>query len=138
MDSSQFAFYRKRLGLTQKELSQLLVTSIKTVHSYEQGWRNIPENIERQIYFLLSREKSIDETPQCWLIKRCPPDRKEKCPAWKFNAGHLCWFINGTICEGLAQKTWKEKIKVCKECEVFKPVLNQRSIRSDHKTVRKG
>jgi hypothetical protein len=124
MDSNQFAFYRKCLGVTQKKLSQLLVTSIKTIHSYEQGWRNIPENIERQIYFLLSREKSIEETRKCWLVKRCPPEIKDKCPAWKFKAGQLCWFVNGTICEGKVHKNWKEKILICQECEMFGPILN--------------
>jgi DNA-binding XRE family transcriptional regulator len=124
MDSAKFVFYRKRLGLTQKELSQLLVISIKAVHSYEQGWRNIPENIERQIYFLLSREKAVDNNNKCWRIKCCPPDRREKCPAWEFNSGHLCWFINGTICEGVAHKNWKEKFKICEKCQVFKSVLS--------------
>ena len=59
MEIEKFVSYRKRLGLTQKELAQLLVTSLKAIHSYEQGWRNIPDNVERQLLFLISgREKS--------------------------------------------------------------------------------
>jgi len=125
MDSEKFVFYRKQLGLTQKELAQLLAISIKTVHSYEQGWRNIPENIEKQFFFLISRQTPPTLNSQlCWVIKRCPPERKKQCPAWKYKTGHLCWLINGTICEGLVHKNWSEKIQICKNCEVFKPILD--------------
>ena len=125
MERKRFIFYRKRLGLTQKELAQLLVTSIKAIHSYEQGWRRIPDNVERQLLFLISgREKSASESKPCWTIKKCPPDRKKQCPAWKFKAGQLCWFISGTICEGLVHKNWDEKIQICKACKVFKPILD--------------
>jgi len=27
--------------------------------------------------------------------------------------------VNGTICEGKPQKNWKEKMKICRECEVI-------------------
>lgn len=123
MDSEKFAYYRKRLGLTQKELAQLLVTSVKAIHSYEQGWRNIPDSVERQIFFLISGRNK--PTPQpCWTVKKCPPERKKQCPAWKYKSGHFCWFINGTICEGSVQKNWKEKIQICQTCEIFKPILD--------------
>lgn len=125
MDSEKFVFYRKKLGLTQKELSQLLLTSIKAIHSYEQGWRNIPENIERQIYFLISGQKTGQGNIRpCWVQRSCPPERKKQCPAWKFKTGHLCWFITGTLCEGLVHPNWTEKMKHCRNCEIFKPVLD--------------
>jgi DNA-binding XRE family transcriptional regulator len=123
MEKKRFVFYRKHLGLTQKELAQMLATSIKAVHSYEQGWRKIPENVERQLLFLILTQKPPTLSSQnCWVVKKCPPDRKKNCPAWKFKAGHLCWFINGTICEGVVHKNWSEKIQICKECKIFKPI----------------
>lgn len=124
MESEKFIFYRKQLGLTQKELAQLLMTSVKTVHSYEQGWRNIPDNMERQLFFLISGQKNLASSSKpCWTIKKCPPERKKQCPAWKYKAGHYCWFVNGTICEGEVQKNWSDKIDICKTCPVFKPIL---------------
>jgi hypothetical protein len=33
--------------------------------------------------------------------------------------GHLCWFINGTICHGKVQESWSKKMTVCRKCEVF-------------------
>jgi len=120
MDKKEFSKYRKLLNKTQKEMAQLLGTSIKAVHSYEQGWRSIPVHVERQIYFLMSNRRDTSKKRQaCWTIKKCPPKQKKQCPAWEFKAGKLCWFINGTICNGVVHKNWKEKIKICRSCEVL-------------------
>jgi hypothetical protein len=121
MDSKEFKSIRLKLKKTQNELAFLLGTSLKTVRSYEQGWRNIPTHAERQIYFLLSRKLTSEQDRKpCWVIKDCPPHFKKQCPAWEFSAGNLCWFINGTICEGIVHKDWQQKIKVCRSCEVWK------------------
>jgi hypothetical protein len=120
MDSEQFKAYRKRLEKTQQQMAQLLGTSLKAIHSYEQGWRNIPPAVERQIYFLLSRKSDspISKKP-CWQITKCPNERKKQCPAWEFKSGNLCWLINGTVCNGSTKKTWKEKMEICRSCEVL-------------------
>lgn len=125
MDKQNFLLARKKLGKTQKQLAELLGLSIKAIQGYEQGWRFVPPHVERQVFFLLSRQRQkSNESPQpCWKIKKCPPERKEKCPAWEFQAGELCWFINGTICECKSHKTWKEKMTICRECVVLTPFL---------------
>ncbi|RLF57784.1 MAG: transcriptional regulator [Thermoplasmata archaeon] len=125
MDRTEFSQARKIMNRTQRQMATLLGTSIKAIHSYEQGWRSIPVHVERQIYFLLSRMRDQKGGKSCWVAKRCPPERKIRCPAWEFRSGNLCWFINGTICEGVAQSTWKEKMKICRSCEVFAPLLLQ-------------
>jgi len=56
MDSAEFSILRRKLNKTQKEIALLLGISIKAVKSYEQGWRNVPPHIERQLYFLISRK----------------------------------------------------------------------------------
>ncbi|MCK5723736.1 MAG: transcriptional regulator, partial [Gammaproteobacteria bacterium] len=38
MNSKEFVAIRKRLNKTQKQMAQLLGSSIKAIHSYEQGW----------------------------------------------------------------------------------------------------
>lgn len=124
MHSKEFSYFRKKMNKTQKQMAQLLGTSIKAIHSYEQGWRLIPPHAERQMFFLLSNIKGIKKGQKsCWTIKKCPAKLKKQCPAWEFKAGKLCWFINGTICEGTAQKTWKEKMKICRSCDVFISLL---------------
>ena len=124
MDSKEFLSFRKRLNKTQKQMAQLLGTSIKTVHSYEQGWRTVPAHVARQLFFLVLQRRGNDrKIKPCWIIKRCPPKRKKQCPAWEFKAGNLCWFINGTICDDVVQKDWYEKMKICRSCEVLLPLL---------------
>ena len=88
------------------------------------GDRRVPAHVERQLFFLLSRNRgSGRDMKPCWVIKKCPKERKERCPAWEFQAGKLCWFINGTLCECKAQKNWKEKMNICRSCEVLRPLL---------------
>jgi len=124
MDDKEFLRARKILEKTQKQLAELLGASIKAVHSYEQGWRTVPAHVERQVFFLLARKGvPSSNSKACWTVKKCPRKRKMQCPAWEFQAGKLCWFINGTICCGDACKDWAEKMKCCRSCEVFKSFL---------------
>ena len=120
MESKEFKSFRKRMNKTQRQMAQLLGTSIKAIQSYEQGWREIPVHIQRQIFFLISmmQENRKDRKP-CWVIKKCPPEIKTQCPAWEFKSGTLCWFVNGTICCGDECKDWKDKMKCCRSCEVL-------------------
>jgi len=100
MDNKEFVHFRKKLNKTQKQMAQLLGTSLKAVHSYEQGWRSIPPSAERHMFFLVSRiAENRKRKKPCWIIKKCSRDQRKQCPAWEFKAGDLCWFINGTICE---------------------------------------
>ena len=122
MDKEEFRKSRKKLAKTQKQLAELLGMSLKTIHSYEQGWRSIPTHIERQLYFLLihqrNRNKSL--TP-CWEMKQC--DLKEQCPAWEFQSGHLCWFLCGTLCECTQDSSSRDKLNICRSCNIFTSLL---------------
>jgi len=125
LDKEEFSYFRKKLNKTQKQMAELLGTSLKAVHSYEQGWRKVPTHVERQVLFLASRVRGNDKGQKpCWRLKKCPPGIKKQCPAWEFDAGRLCWFISGTICEGEVKENWKEKMKICRSCEVFAPVMS--------------
>lgn len=124
MEIAEFKNIRKKLKKTQKQMAQLLGTSIKAIHSYEQGWRTIPVHAERHILFLITRmSENLKNQKPCWTAMKCPAKRKKQCPAWEFKVGKLCWFINGTICEGEIQKNWKEKMKICRSCEVLNSML---------------
>ncbi len=123
MNRIEFSNVRARLGKTQTQMAVLLRTSPKAVQSYEQGWRSIPAHAERQLLFLLSMKQNRRGQKACWITKKCSAERRMNCPAWEFNAGRLCWFINGTICEGKAQRDWKAKMKICRSCEVMTPLF---------------
>ncbi len=126
MKRKEFAEIRRHLDKTQNQMAQILGVSSKAVQSFEQGWRNIPVHIERQLLLILAlKHRASKKGKPCWLMRPCPSDKRQDCPAWQFDAGHLCWFINGTICEGLPQGSWKKKIKICKKCEVYQSILPQ-------------
>lgn len=122
VESTEFISIRKKLTKTQKELAELLGSSLKAVSSYEQGWRTIPGHVERQLLFLFSKKVRLKDQ-NCWDIIKCPPEKKENCPAWEFDSGNRCWFINGTICGQQPQKNWQEKISICRRCRVLKRLL---------------
>jgi len=125
MDSKEFIQIRHYLGKTQVQLARLLSVSPKAVQSFEQGWRNIPIHTERHLLFLLSLKRSTGESKRmCWTIRKCPMETRRDCPAWEFKVGHLCWFINGTICQGVLQQNWQKKMKLCRQCDVFKSILS--------------
>ncbi|PID72219.1 MAG: transcriptional regulator [Desulfobulbus propionicus] len=125
MDRELFSQFRARMGKTQKQLAALLGVSLKAVQSYEQGWRPIPAHIERQLYFFLVNQRKSEPAKRkdCWTQKKCTC--KKACPAWEFQAGHLCWFLSGTLCDCTAEKSWKEKISICRDCSILNNLIQE-------------
>jgi DNA-binding transcriptional regulator YiaG len=125
MDRNEFAAIRRYLGKTQSQMAQLLGTSLKAMQSFEQGWRKVPVHIERQLLFIASRKLSASEgkKQRCWTARSCPKETRANCPAWEFQLGHLCWFINGTVCHGEVQESWQKKMKTCRKCDVFNSMV---------------
>jgi DNA-binding XRE family transcriptional regulator len=125
MNKNGFSKIRHHLGKTQRQVAQLLGISTKAIQSFEQGWRRIPPHVERQALFLLAMKASRggEGIPRCWDVKECSAETREGCPAWEFQCGHLCWFINGTVCRGGIEKNWGKKMKICSKCEVFRSAL---------------
>ena len=129
MEKDELIRIRKKLHKTQKQLAAILGISIRTIRSYEQGTRSIPSYIERQLFFILSQKHETLATGRlCWEVKNCPMERRERCPAWEFHCGTLCWFINGTICECSAKEKWQDKMEVCLQCEVLRSILKEAEI----------
>jgi DNA-binding XRE family transcriptional regulator len=124
MEKEQFSEIRRHLGKTQLQMAQLLGISLKAIQSFDQGWRKITVHIERQVLFLLAQKNlPHKKNSPCWVIRKCPTETKQNCPAWEFHVGHLCWFINGTICQGQVQESWEKKMKLCRQCEMFRNML---------------
>lgn len=126
MKKEDFTKVRKTLNKTQKEMAALLGVSKKTVESYEQGLRNIPDNVRRLLYFLLFKlkMKKLDNATLCWDEKKCPEHARENCVAWLAKEGFFCWFITGKVCE--AQRLLGEKaVPSCFQCDFFKDNLDK-------------
>jgi DNA-binding XRE family transcriptional regulator len=124
MENRGFAQIRHYLGKTQPQLADLLCLSTKAIQSFEQGWRQIPIQAERQLLFLLYLKRSIyEDISKCWEIRKCPREWRDNCSVWEFQAGHICWFINGTFCQGKCQDSWEKKMRICWQCEVLKSMV---------------
>ena len=124
MGKNEFSTARQYLGKTQSQMAQLLGVSLKAIQSFEQGWRNIPVHIERQVLFLLASNKSPPMKGRpCWVIRKCLMEIRQNCPAWEFQVGNLCWFINGTNCQGRTQESWQKKMKICRQCKGFQTMV---------------
>ena len=65
MDSGEFSALRRRMQKTQKEMAQLLGVSLRSVQSFEQGWRKVPVHIERQMLFLQAMKKGTKNLLPC-------------------------------------------------------------------------
>jgi Helix-turn-helix len=127
MDAADFSQVRRQLGKTQAQMARLLGVSAKAVQSFEQGWRNIPAHVERHLLFLLCLKRlSLEGGVPCWDQRGCTPDMRRHCMAWETGAGHLCWFVNGTVCQGSVQDSWEEKMQLCRQCEVFRSLVATR------------
>ncbi len=101
MTRDEFSSIRSQLEKTQYQMAQLLGTSLKAVQSFEQGWRNIPVHIERQVLYLFVLKKLRRKKGRpCWMVRRCPVGTKRRCPAWEFQVGHFCCLLMGRSVTG--------------------------------------
>lgn len=99
MNSEFIKKARARMGMTQKALATALRLSPKAIQSYEQGWRAVPEPIAAHLLTLLAvcGGGGRPEIP-CWVVTRCPPERRRGCPARATTRGAFCWMVSGTAC----------------------------------------
>jgi DNA-binding transcriptional regulator YiaG len=132
VDRKEFTAIRRYLGKTQNQMAQLLGTSLKAMQSFEQGWRKVPVHIERQLLFMVAQKFSASKgkKQKCWTVQSCSKQNRANCPAWEFQLGHLCWFINGTVCHGQVQESWHKKMKTCRKCDVFGSLMPEFLARS--------
>ena len=128
MEGAQFSQIRRTLGKSQRQLARLLGVSAKAIQSFEQGWRRIPSSAERQLLLLLCLKSSSNKASSpCWAVRRCSDRWKANCPSWEFNAGRLCWLVNGTFCRGQLQESWQKKMELCQGCEVYLSIFGTRA-----------
>jgi len=121
MNKLEFSAVRHRLEKSQVEMAALLGVSVKAVQSFEQGWRKVPVQAERQALFLLASKTALEKDRHpCWEIRRCSPEERENCPAREFSLGNLCWFVNGVHCHGQKLRSWHDKMKLCRQCNVYR------------------
>jgi len=117
---------RSEMGLSQSKLAGMVGIGSRAIQSYEQGWRQPSEMVERMLLLLLIAHRNGAQLSRirCWEHKACSPGVREKCTAYVTRQGHLCWFLTGTMCEGQRQKSWSDKLGLCIECGFLQGLLN--------------
>ncbi len=114
---------RRVLGVTQTELADVLGISAKAVQSYEQGWRDTPLRIVKQMVTLVAMRKgdAVKRKP-CWEVRSCDPSAVETCPSNTITQGRYCWLVASKACaeyHGDEDKT----VLGCLSCDVVKQFL---------------
>jgi DNA-binding XRE family transcriptional regulator len=116
---------RTELGLSQRELADLIGVSHRTVQSCEQGWRKPSPAVERAALLLLL---AICHGPGfsaniCWETMDCPEDERLACLVYQSRQEQLCWPLSGNVCQGKRLRTWKDKKATCMKCDFFRTLL---------------
>ncbi len=136
MAGMEFSRLRRLLGKSQKELAEILGISRKAVESYEQGWRKVPVNTERMLYFLLFKLKEplLAGQGTCWEIRACPDSARRTCMTWLVREGHYCWFFTGRLCAARKPEIQGSEpnepaadsgndLAFCRSCRVFRELV---------------
>lgn len=111
---------RKKVGITQAELSNVLGVSIRAVQSYEQGWRDVPTHIMVQMLVIAAAYYTKGDRKKCWEIMRCHAQTLENCACRKTD-GTLCWLISGR--QSAPCKDGEDGIAACLKCPVVRRLL---------------
>lgn len=114
---------RKRLGVTQSGMAELLRVSPKAVQSYEQGWRRLPQPLFAQLLVLLALHRDRSQTrPPCWDLTGCSKQDRSACPSSTLGSGRFCWFVSGKTCRRSTQRQ-DPGVMRCENCVVVARLL---------------
>ncbi len=73
------------------------------------------EDPSLQPLYRLGNVVPTEEMIRCWKYFNC---HKEECPAHE-NHDPRCWFMSGTHCRDEIVREYPEKMKTCKECDIY-------------------
>ena len=116
---------RRILGVSQSQAARLLGVSTKAIQSYEQKTRSVPPYVQRAaalLIYTLWRMRNGTPAP-CWEVSKCRPEIRDQCPAYRQQAGDLCWMLTGTVCRGVKKTSPAAKLAQCQKCAVMKKWL---------------
>lgn len=116
---------RRELGLSQAKFARLVGFSVRAIQSCEQGWRKPGASLERAALLLVmaGRNEMGLADLRCWEVMDCPSERRQECITYRSRQGHLCWFLNGTLCPNRKLQDWENKRPVCLNCAVFQRLM---------------
>jgi DNA-binding XRE family transcriptional regulator len=116
---------RHELSLSQRGFAELLGCSARTIQSVEQGWRQPSSAMERLalLVFVCLRWGADITHFRCWELNHCSEKQQQRCPAYRYRVGHLCWLLSTATCVGRRVSSWQEKRDICLQCDILKGML---------------
>ena len=115
---------RKAAGWTQKETAMLLGVSKKAIESYEQGWREPPDAIWKELITLLALQRDYPSGYlPCWKLMKCPDAANQDCFCKKRLRGFFCWMTATTNCHRTHPELAHAGIVGCLSCPVVRQFL---------------
>jgi DNA-binding XRE family transcriptional regulator len=112
---------RSVMDWTQAEAASFLGISKKAIESYEQGWRNVPENLWKGLLTLVAVQKNYPRRfKRCWEIMGCEPGLRKTCFCCEKMDGKFCWMTATTNCH-VNHPELKKGLMTCLCC----PVVHQ-------------
>ena len=114
---------RRRLGVTQEGLGQALGISTKAVQSYEQGWRETPPRVVKQLLSLVAmNQENYAASKPCWEVRACSSEHRQTCPAKTITHGRFCWAVALKVC-AKARGDTDVSVLGCLDCDVVRQIL---------------
>ena len=131
---------RHELELSQSSLADLLGVSVRTVQSWEQGWRQPGSALERTILLLIMtlRQGARLGSQTCWDAVDCRKAVRDRCLVFRSGQGHLCWFLTGNTCKGRRLGSWADKKEMCMECKFFRKLFRGTAGARKERRARQG
>ena len=120
---------RDVLGVTQGELAVALGISSKAVQSYEQGWRETPLRVIKQILTLVAMQRADKvQGKACWDLRSCPDKVSSQCLARKLTDGRYCWAVASQVCDRSSGEE-EPSVLTCLHCDVVRQFLDDETAR---------
>jgi hypothetical protein len=115
------------MNWSRTEVASFLGVSRKAVESYEQGWREIPERVWKQLITTAAAQLQypLPHHRRCWEIVGCQPERRDACFSFRQLRGRFCWLTAPNHCRE-AHLGANTGCLACVDCPVTRQFLRKR------------
>ena len=114
---------RTAMNWTQSETAAFLGISKKAVESYEQGWRNVPGSIWKELLTIVAGRRGFPRgCKKCYKVLQCSPEIREHCFCGSKMDGRFCWMTASACCYRNHPELKKSPL-TCLDCPVVQQFL---------------
>jgi hypothetical protein len=108
---------------TQSETASFLGLSRKAIESYEQGWRNVPDAVWKELLTLAAVQRGYPTGYKpCRRVMGCSAEIRHTCFCSRKMGGFFCWMTAATNCRRNHPEL-KRGLLTCVTCPVVRQFL---------------